>query len=85
MILRNLQKSPEKMIPVAMAFIVVGLSILVIAIAWPRFSPASPHAGTDWNDFLRGLMFGIAIAMEIVGVVFAATAAKASLKNRNGL
>ena len=85
MILRNLQKSPEKMIPVAMAFIVVGLSILTIGIAWPRFSPAVSHAGTDWNDFLRGLMFGIAIAMEIVGVVFAATAASAAFKKRRDL
>jgi hypothetical protein len=85
MILRNLQKSPEKMIPVAMAFIVVGLSILVIGIAWPGFSPIVPHTGTDWNDFLRGLMFGIAIAMEIVGVVFAATAAAATIKKRQEL
>jgi hypothetical protein len=85
MILRNLQKSPEKMIPVAMAFIVVGMSILIIGITWPRFSPPGPHMGTDWNDFFRGLMFGIAIALEVVGVVFAATAAAAALKKRNEL
>jgi hypothetical protein len=75
MILRNLQKSPEKMIPVAMAFIVVGLSFLLIGIAWPRLSPSGPHMGTDWNDFFRGLIFGLAIALESGGVVIAASAA----------
>jgi hypothetical protein len=77
MILRNLQNSPEKMIPVAMAFVVVGLSILTIGIAWPRFIPPVAHTGTDWNDFFRGLLFGIAIAMEITGVVIATSAAVA--------
>jgi hypothetical protein len=77
MILRNLQNSPEKMIPVAMAFVVVGLSILTIGIAWPRFIPPVAHSGTDWNDFFRGLLFGIAIAMEITGVVIATSAAVA--------
>ena len=37
MILDKLKNSPEKMIPVAMAFIVVGLSILRIGLAWPTF------------------------------------------------
>jgi len=80
MILRNLQKATEKMIPVAMTFVVVGLSILLIGIAWPHFSPSIPHQGTDWNDFFRGVIFGIAIAMEVVGVVLAASAAA---KKRN--
>ena len=75
MILRNLQNSPEKMIPVAMTMVVVGLSILTIGIAWPHFSPSLPHEGTDWNDFARGFMFGIAIALEAGGVVLAARAA----------
>ena len=75
MILRNLQKAPKKMIPVAMTFIVVGMSILTIGTVWPHFSPSIPRQGTDWNDFFRGVIFGIAIAMEVVGVVLAATAA----------
>ncbi len=80
MILRNLQKSPEKMIPVAMTFVVVGMSILTIGIVWPHFSPSIPHQGTDWNGFFRGAIFGIAIAIEVVGVVLAASAAA---KKRN--
>jgi hypothetical protein len=75
MILRNLQNSPEKSIPVAMTLIVVGLSILMIGIAWPRFSPPVPHMGTDWNDFAHGFLIGLAIALEIGGVVLAISAA----------
>jgi MFS superfamily sulfate permease-like transporter len=75
MILRKLENSPEKMIPIAMAFIVVGLSLITIGISWPRISPPLPHAGTDWNDFFRGIIFGIAIVLEIAGVVIAAKAA----------
>jgi hypothetical protein len=47
----------------------------MIGISWPRISPPLPHAGTDWNDFFRGVLFGIAIVLEIVGVVLAAKAA----------
>jgi hypothetical protein len=80
MILRKLENSPEKMIPVAMAFIVVGLSLLTIGVTWLRVSPSIPHLGTDWNDFFRGVIFGIAIVLEIAGVVLATKAAAA--KNR---
>jgi hypothetical protein len=83
MILRSLKNSPEKMIPVAMAFVVVGLSILAIGIAWPRFIPPVVHTGTDWNGFFRGLFFGIAIAMEITGVVLATAAASVAAKKRS--
>jgi hypothetical protein len=81
MILRRLQISPEKMIPVAMALIAVGLSLLTIGIAWPRFSLSLTHAGTDWNDFIRGFIFGIAIVLEIAGVAIAAKAAAAKKRN----
>ena len=83
MILRNPKKAPEKMIPAAMAFIVVGLSLITIGVAWPRISPPLPHAGADWNDFFRGMIFGIAIVLEVAGVVLATRAAAA--KNRKAL
>jgi hypothetical protein len=82
MILRKLENAPEKIIPVAMAFIVVGLSLLTIGITWPRFSPSLPHPGTDWNDFFRGVIFGIAIVLEAAGVVLAT---KAAAKKRSAL
>jgi MFS superfamily sulfate permease-like transporter len=83
MILRKLQISPEKMIPIAMALIVVGLSMTVIGTGWSRISPSAPHADTDWNDFIRGFIFGIAIVLEIAGVAIATRAAAA--KRRNAL
>ena len=64
-----------------MTLIVVGLSILMIGIAWPRFSPSVPHIGTDWNDFAHGFLIGLAIAMEIGGVIIAASAAAKKRKS----
>jgi len=81
MIFRKLENSPEKMIPVAMAFIVAGLSLLTIGVTWPRISPPLPHPGTDWKDFVRGVICGIAIALETFGVVIAAKAAVAKKHN----
>lgn len=83
MILRSLQNSPGKLIPVAMTFVVVGLSLLAVGITWPRFSLPVPHAGTDWNDFFRGMILGVAIALEACGVVLAAKTAAA--KKRKAL
>ncbi|MGA2906375.1 MAG: hypothetical protein ABSE36_01610 [Terracidiphilus sp.] len=83
MILRKLQNSPEKMVPVAMALVVVGLSLTVIGIAWARLALPAPRIGTDWNDFFRGAIFGIAIVLEIAGVAIAASAAAA--KKRKAL
>jgi hypothetical protein len=77
MILGKLQNSPEKMVPVAMALIVIGLSMTVIGIAWSRIAPTVPHVGTDWNDFFRGVIFGIAIVLEIAGVAIAGSAVAA--------
>jgi hypothetical protein len=50
MILSKLENTPEKKIPVAMALIVVGLSMSAIGINWSRFAPSVPHVGTDWSD-----------------------------------
>jgi hypothetical protein len=80
MILRVFNDDPKRMIPVAMALVVMGLSMVTIGINWPQSSLPPVHAGTDWNDFFRGAMFGIAIALEICGVALAAKAA--ALKRR---
>ena len=77
MILNKLENAPEKKIPVAMALIVVGLSMSAIGINWSRFAPSVPHVGTDWSDFFRGAIFGFAIVLEIAGVAIAASAAAA--------
>ena len=81
MIFRKLEESPKKMVQVAMALIVVGLSLSTIGNNWPRTSAPLPHAGTDWNDFFRGVLFGIAIVLEIAGVALAARAAATKKRN----
>jgi hypothetical protein len=75
MIFCRLENEPSKAVPVAMTLIVVGLSILTIGISWNRFVPIAPHIGTDWNDFFRGMMFGLGITLEIGGVTIATRAA----------
>jgi hypothetical protein len=77
MILRKIQNDPAKMTSTAMAFIAIGLSLITIGITWPKTSPLLIHAGTDWNDFVRGAILGFAIVLEIAGVAFAASAAAA--------
>ncbi len=74
MLLKKLQKSPEKMVPVGMMLITAGLMLIVFGVLWPRI-PFLAHLWPDGNDFLRGFVFGIAIALEITGVVINATAA----------
>lgn len=83
MIFRKLEESSEKMVPVAMALIVVGLSIVMIGVNWPRISLPVPRGGTDWNDFFRGAIFGFGLVLEICGVVLAAKAA--ALKKRKAI
>jgi len=34
----------------------------MIAICWPKNFYPSIHFSPDWNDFLRGLFFGLAIS-----------------------
>jgi len=81
MILRRFEDSREKTIPAAMALIVVGLSLLTIGITWLRVSPSIPRLGPDWNDFFRGMIFGLAIVLEVAGVVLATKAAAATKSN----
>jgi hypothetical protein len=59
MIARNLRNSPLRALPIAM-------SILAIAIVWPQMIHPASHAGTDWNDFVRGGVFGLAIGMLLI-------------------
>jgi hypothetical protein len=80
MLLRTLQNSPAKTIPLAMALIAVGISCLLFGIAWPAFSHAFTHLGNESSDFIHGLFFGISIALELAGVALAATAAAAAAK-----
>ncbi|MGA3262682.1 MAG: hypothetical protein ABSC47_01400 [Terracidiphilus sp.] len=74
MLLNKLQESPAKAVSVGMICVTAGLMMIIIGACWPRI-PFLAHIWPDWNDFLRGFVFGIAIALEITGVVINATAA----------
>lgn len=80
MILGRLQQSPRKMVPVAMMLLVTGLMILLTGIQWPRMKHAAVYARTGWDDFFWGVMVGVGIAMEALGVVIAASAARITLR-----
>jgi len=69
MFLDKLSSSPAKVVPVAMALLSTGLMLLVIGIVWPQLGFLSAHVGPDASDFLRGLLYGIAITFEITSVV----------------
>jgi hypothetical protein len=78
MILSKVQDSPQKAVPLAMMLVVAGLSLIVVATVWPRFAPSLIFFGHDWGDFVQGFLYGVAIAMEIMGVAIAAAAAVAA-------
>jgi multisubunit Na+/H+ antiporter MnhB subunit len=75
MIFRKLERAHEKKVAAAMMLIAIGLGFLIIGIAWPRHPLPTAHLGTDWNDFLHGVMIGIAIALETGGLVIGISAA----------
>jgi hypothetical protein len=82
MLLRKLERTPERMTPIAMMLIAVGLGALIAAIAWPRHPSPPVHTGADWDSFLHGFLMGLAIALEAGGVVLAVVAAKAKAARR---
>ncbi len=82
MILRRLQNSPEKMVPVAMALVTSGLMMIVVGIVWPVHSIPVAHGDTNWSDFFRGVTFGFGIVMELTGAVIASAAVRAKAARR---
>ena len=77
---RQASKNSQKMIRGAMALVVTGLMLIVVCTAWSRLTLPFAHMGADWSDFFRGMLTGIAIALEIGGVVIASAAAAAKRK-----
>lgn len=59
MIIRNHRNQPLRALPIA-------VSILAIAIMWPQIIHPASHLGTDWNDFIRGAVFGFAIGLLLL-------------------
>lgn len=55
-------------VPVAMAFIAFGLTLIAASLALPHSATLNARYSPDTVDFLRGLLIGIAVALEIVGL-----------------
>ena len=75
MILRSMNDSPARMVPLAMMFTTLGLMLIVIGVVWSRIPLV---AGLSWpisNDFLHGFLFGFALVLELAGVAMAVQAA----------
>lgn len=65
MLLRYLHRD-KLAVPAAMSFVVIGLLMVVVALAAPHLFAA--QASKNTFDFARGFLIGLAIALEIVGI-----------------
>lgn len=68
MLMRKLQ-SPRVAVPVGMALTVCGLSLNSISLLVGRMAHPLLHSSPEMNDFFRGFLIGIGIALEIGGIV----------------
>ena len=79
MLLRYLHKD-KLTVPVAMAFLTIGLMLIAIALGLPRITVLHARFGMGELDVFQGLLIGIGIAFEITAV--AALAPLAAKKQR---
>lgn len=70
------------MIPVAMVFLTIGLMLLGVGVGWEHL-PLTTHLSRETNDFLRGALFGLSIALETGALVIALSAAAAKKAPEN--
>jgi len=76
MFLEKLQASPSKIVPIAMALLIAGMAVLVVPTVLPHI-PFVANLGVNWNDFLRGFSYGLAITLEIGAVIILSLTLKA--------
>jgi hypothetical protein len=58
----NRLKKTTTIVPLAMMFLVIG-------ILWPRIIQTTIHPATNWDDGLRGFVFGIAIGILLIAAI----------------
>jgi predicted acyltransferase len=64
-----------------MGLLVSGLFLTVITLNWHSWFPPVIFRGKDWTDFLHGVVAGVAIVIELTGMILllrARTSARAS-------
>lgn len=67
MFLDKLQFSPQESKSLAMLLVPVGLFFVVFGTAFTHFGEPSPIPA--WQDFARGLFFGMGMALEMIGLL----------------
>ncbi len=73
---------PEKLaVPAAMSFVVIGLMMIATAVAFPRLASLHAHFSRETLDFFQGLLFGLAIACELIGLSALIPALSAARRN----
>jgi hypothetical protein len=46
----------------------LGMGCLAVALLWPRFLPVTANLGPDAIDGTRGLLFGLAIGLNLLSI-----------------
>jgi hypothetical protein len=47
----------------------IGMASLIVALMWPRLVHPTASFGPDLSDAAQGLLFGVAIGMNLLSVV----------------
>jgi ABC-type Mn2+/Zn2+ transport system permease subunit len=74
MILDKLQIFPQKSTSLATSLVSVGLFLVVLGAAFAHFGLQTQSPA--WEDFARGLFFGMGMALELIGVILMAQSAR---------
>lgn len=62
-----MQFSQQESKSLAMSLVSVGLFLVVLGTAFTRFGAQAQTP--DWEDFARGLCFGMGMALETIGLL----------------
>lgn len=77
---QNGKSAPANRVPIAMAFVSIGMVLTVCGITQSGFVGHSAQTASDVHHFLRGACYGLGISFEIAGLIIAITAATARQK-----
>jgi hypothetical protein len=64
MLIKNGRKNPA-------ALLTIGLSCLVLGVLWPEIAPHTTSIGLNTSHFIRGVLFGLSIGMNLMSLVIA--------------
>ena len=62
MLFKNHRQNPA-------ALIAMGMSCLAVGVLWPDIVPHIANIGPNLSHFLRGLLFGVSLAMNLMSIV----------------